>query len=63
MSHIYPIRLHASLHETIWGGRRLEQDQWKTLHKTRASLENPGKLKSAPLFKTVPMKVKRWQKW
>ncbi|GLV59596.1 mannose-6-phosphate isomerase [Dictyobacter sp. S3.2.2.5] len=31
MSHIYPIRLRSSLHETIWGGRRLEQDSWKTL--------------------------------
>ncbi|GCE27971.1 mannose-6-phosphate isomerase [Dictyobacter alpinus] len=31
MAHIYPIRLHSSLHETIWGGRRLERDHWKTL--------------------------------
>ncbi|GHO84518.1 type I phosphomannose isomerase catalytic subunit [Dictyobacter formicarum] len=31
MSHIYPIRLRSSLHETIWGGRRLEHDHWKTL--------------------------------
>ncbi|GCE20452.1 type I phosphomannose isomerase catalytic subunit [Dictyobacter kobayashii] len=31
MSHIYPIRLRSSLHETIWGGRRLERDNWKTL--------------------------------
>jgi mannose-6-phosphate isomerase len=27
----YPLRLHASLHETIWGGRRLERDGWKQL--------------------------------
>ena len=27
----YPIRLEASLHETIWGGRHLEQDGWKEL--------------------------------
>jgi mannose-6-phosphate isomerase len=26
-----PIRLQASLHETIWGGRRLERDEWKQL--------------------------------
>jgi mannose-6-phosphate isomerase len=29
---LYPIRLEASLHETIWGGQRLERDGWKTLH-------------------------------
>lgn len=28
---IYPLRLEASLHETIWGGRRLGQDAWKQL--------------------------------
>lgn len=31
MTYLYPIRLEASLHETIWGGRRLERDDWKTL--------------------------------
>ena len=31
MTFLYPIRLEASLHETIWGGRRLERDRWKTL--------------------------------
>lgn len=31
MSHIYPFRLEASLHETIWGGRRLAQAGWKQL--------------------------------
>jgi mannose-6-phosphate isomerase len=29
--HIHPFRLEASLHETIWGGRRLEEIGWKTL--------------------------------
>ena len=29
--HVYPIRLEASLHETIWGGRKLERDEWKQL--------------------------------
>src|SRR5437588_6582030 len=28
---MHPIRLKASLHETIWGGRRLERDGWKQL--------------------------------
>jgi mannose-6-phosphate isomerase len=28
---IHPIRLEATLHETIWGGRRLERDGWKSL--------------------------------
>ncbi len=31
MTYLYPIRLEASLHETIWGGRWLERDSWKTL--------------------------------
>jgi mannose-6-phosphate isomerase len=31
MDDLHPIRLEASLHETIWGGRRLEQSGWKTL--------------------------------
>lgn len=31
MQQIYPIRLEASLHETIWGGRKLEQAGWKKL--------------------------------
>lgn len=29
--HVYPIRLEASLHETIWGGRKLEREKWKQL--------------------------------
>ncbi|HZU69347.1 MAG TPA: type I phosphomannose isomerase catalytic subunit [Ktedonobacteraceae bacterium] len=29
--YLHPIRLEASLHETIWGGRRLEQNGWKCL--------------------------------
>lgn len=31
MDQVYPILLEASLHETIWGGRRLERDGWKQL--------------------------------
>lgn len=31
MAYLYPIRLEASLHETIWGGRRLEREGWKQL--------------------------------
>jgi mannose-6-phosphate isomerase len=31
LSYLYPIRLIPSLHETIWGGRRLGRDTWKTL--------------------------------
>ena len=32
MCHVFiPIRLEASLHETIWGGRKLERDSWKQL--------------------------------
>ncbi len=31
MVHIYPIRLEASLHETLWGGRTLQDAGWKKL--------------------------------
>jgi mannose-6-phosphate isomerase len=31
MDGLHPIRLEASLHETIWGGRRLEHEGWKQL--------------------------------
>ncbi len=31
MKQLHPILLKASLHETIWGGRRLEQEGWKQL--------------------------------
>lgn len=31
MEFLHPIRLKSSLHETIWGGRRLERDGWKQL--------------------------------
>jgi mannose-6-phosphate isomerase len=31
VTYLYPVRLEASLHETIWGGRRFERDGWKTL--------------------------------
>jgi len=31
LEYLHPIRLEASLHETLWGGRRLERDGWKRL--------------------------------
>lgn len=31
MTYCYPLHLRASLHETIWGGRRLERDGWKQI--------------------------------
>lgn len=31
MVDVYPLRLEASLHETLWGGRRLEHGHWKSL--------------------------------
>src|SRR3989441_1000642 len=31
VEYVYPIQLEASLHETIWGGRRLEREGWKRL--------------------------------
>ena len=35
---LYPLRLQASLHETIWGGRRLEVDGWKQLPPTDVAI-------------------------
>ena len=35
---LYPLRLQASLHETIWGGRRLEVDGWKQLPPTNVAI-------------------------
>jgi mannose-6-phosphate isomerase len=34
MISLYPLHLQASLHETLWGGRRLEGDGWKKLPPT-----------------------------
>ncbi len=31
MHPMHPIRLQASLHETIWGGHRLARDEWKQI--------------------------------
>ncbi len=31
MEYLYPIRLEASLHSTIWGGRRFERGGWKKI--------------------------------
>lgn len=31
MQQVYPLRLEASFHETLWGGRGLEQAGWKKL--------------------------------
>jgi mannose-6-phosphate isomerase len=36
--YFYPLRLEASLHETIWGGRRLERDRWKQLPQEEVSI-------------------------
>ncbi len=35
---IYPLRLAASLHETIWGGQRLQRDGWKRLPSPDAAI-------------------------
>ena len=38
MDVLHPIRLEASLHETIWGGRRLEREGWKQLSSGEVAL-------------------------
>jgi len=38
VQYIYPIRLEASLHETLWGGRRLERDGWKRLPQANVAI-------------------------
>ena len=35
---LHPIRLESSLHETIWGGRRLEREGWKSLPPGNAAI-------------------------
>ena len=38
MEYLYPIRLEASLHSTIWGGRRLERGGWKQIPSGEVSI-------------------------
>jgi mannose-6-phosphate isomerase len=38
VQYFYPLRLEASLHETIWGGRRLERDRWKQLPQAEVAI-------------------------
>ena len=38
MDSLYPIRLEASLHETIWGGQRLGREGWKQAPSTSAAI-------------------------
>ena len=38
MERLHPIRLESSLHETIWGGQKLEQEGWKSLPARNAKI-------------------------
>ncbi len=38
MTYFYPLRLQASLHETLWGGRCLEHEHWKKLPPSQVAI-------------------------
>ncbi len=54
MTHIYPIVLHASLHETIWGGRRLERDGWKHLPEQAATVGEAWETETSTIIQNGP---------
>jgi hypothetical protein len=65
MTDLHPIRLEATLHETIWGGDRLQSKGWKFLPLEEAALgkyriEGTGRL----LLSYVPAPHdEAWQLW
>ena len=49
MDGLHPIRLEASLHETIWGGSRLQSKGWKFLPLEEAALgESVHSMRASP---------------
>ena len=54
MSYLYPIRLIPSLHETIWGGRRLERDSWKTLPAGALTIGESWETETSTIIKNGP---------
>ncbi len=54
MSYLYPIRLIPSLHETIWGGRRLEREKWKTLPANAVAIGESWETEISTIIKNGP---------
>ena len=54
MSYLYPIRLIPSLHETIWGGRRLGRDTWKTLPEDAIAIGESWETEISTIIKNGP---------
>lgn len=53
-STLYPILLEASLHETIWGGRRLEQENWKQLPTGDATIGESWETETSTIVQNGP---------
>ena len=54
MHPMYPIRLQASLHETIWGGRRLARDEWKQLPAGDAAIGEAWETEISTIAQNAP---------
>jgi mannose-6-phosphate isomerase len=54
LSYLYPIRLIPSLHETIWGGRRLERDSWKALPADALTIGESWETETSTIIKNGP---------
>jgi mannose-6-phosphate isomerase len=55
---MHPIRLESSLHETIWGGRRLERDGWKQLPPGNALIGEAWETELNTIAQNQPYRVK-----
>jgi mannose-6-phosphate isomerase len=51
---LYPIRLEASLHETIWGGQRLGRDAWKQLPSLDAKIGEAWETEISTVAQNAP---------
>ena len=67
MDFLYPIRLEASLHETIWGGRRLGRELWKQVPSAEAAIGEAWETEISTVVqngpqagKTLAMLVAEW---
>lgn len=58
MKWLYPLRLEASLHETIWGGRRLEQDHWKRLPRAGVVIGEAWETETSTVVQNGPYRGK-----
>ncbi|HLX59170.1 MAG TPA: type I phosphomannose isomerase catalytic subunit [Ktedonobacteraceae bacterium] len=54
MRFLHPIRLESSLHETIWGGRRLERDEWKELPPGDVAIGEAWETETSTLAQNTP---------